>query len=174
MLAGDTFGCIIGVFRGPLLGSIRLLDWTIRPLTEIQRTLPSPAIIPPQILFNGRRGQRHSSRPKTPETPLQWGRLLRNLVGGTYPLVGNIVWSPLTAASATFALKADAWYRRGRLFIVVPVLASNIAVDHLSTCESRLTIDLRIGIEQFGVAYGSVLIKMVPKPEMGLGVPLVL
>ena len=53
MLAGYTVGCILGVLFGLLLGSIRLLDWTIRPLIEIQRTLPSPAIIPPLILFLG-------------------------------------------------------------------------------------------------------------------------
>src|SRR6266852_5544675 len=32
-----------------------------------------------------------------------------------------IVRSPLTAASATFALKAAEWFRRGRLFMVSPV-----------------------------------------------------
>ncbi|CAN5199419.1 ABC transporter permease [soil metagenome] len=53
MLAGFTFGCTLGVLFGVLLGSIRILDWTIRPLIEIQRTLPSPAIIPPLILFLG-------------------------------------------------------------------------------------------------------------------------
>jgi ABC-type nitrate/sulfonate/bicarbonate transport system permease component len=53
MLAGYAAGCILGVLFGLLLGSNRLLDWTIRPLIEIQRTLPSPAIIPPLILFLG-------------------------------------------------------------------------------------------------------------------------
>jgi len=52
-LAGYAAGCIVGVFLGLLLGSNRFLDWTIRPLIEIQRTLPSPAIIPPLILFLG-------------------------------------------------------------------------------------------------------------------------
>src|SRR5882672_7295275 len=42
-----------GLLSGLLLGSNRILDWTIRPLIEIQRTLPSPAIIPPLILFLG-------------------------------------------------------------------------------------------------------------------------
>src|SRR5229473_4571679 len=32
-----------------------------------------------------------------------------------------IVRSPLMAASATFALKAGEWFRRGRLFMVSPV-----------------------------------------------------
>jgi hypothetical protein len=32
-----------------------------------------------------------------------------------------IVRSPLTAASATFALKAGVWFRRGRLFMISPV-----------------------------------------------------
>jgi ABC-type nitrate/sulfonate/bicarbonate transport system permease component len=53
MLAGYAVGCILGVLFGLLLGSNRILDWTIRPLIEIQRTLPSPAIIPPLILFLG-------------------------------------------------------------------------------------------------------------------------
>jgi ABC-type nitrate/sulfonate/bicarbonate transport system permease component len=53
MLAGYALGCILGVLFGLLLGSNRALDWTIRPLIEIQRTLPSPAIIPPLILFLG-------------------------------------------------------------------------------------------------------------------------
>ena len=53
MLAGYAAGCILGVLFGLLLGMNRLLDWTIRPLIEIQRTLPSPAIIPPLILFLG-------------------------------------------------------------------------------------------------------------------------
>jgi ABC-type nitrate/sulfonate/bicarbonate transport system permease component len=52
-LAGYAAGCILGVLFGLLLGSNRFLDWTIRPLIEIQRTLPSPAIIPPLILFLG-------------------------------------------------------------------------------------------------------------------------
>ena len=52
-LAGYAAGCIFGVLFGLLLGSNRFLDWTIRPLIEIQRTLPSPAIIPPLILFLG-------------------------------------------------------------------------------------------------------------------------
>ncbi|MDF3809747.1 ABC transporter permease [Rhodopseudomonas sp. BAL398] len=53
MLAGYAAGCALGVLFGVLLGNIRLLDWLIRPLLEIQRTLPSPAIIPPLILFLG-------------------------------------------------------------------------------------------------------------------------
>jgi len=53
MLAGYAVGCFLGVLFGLLLGSNRILDWTIRPLIEIQRTLPSPAIIPPLILFLG-------------------------------------------------------------------------------------------------------------------------
>jgi len=52
-LAGYAAGCVLGVLFGLLLGSSRILDWTIRPLIEIQRTLPSPAIIPPLILFLG-------------------------------------------------------------------------------------------------------------------------
>jgi ABC-type nitrate/sulfonate/bicarbonate transport system permease component len=52
-LVGYVAGCVLGALFGVLLGSSRMLDWTIRPLIEIQRTLPSPAIIPPLILFLG-------------------------------------------------------------------------------------------------------------------------
>ena len=52
-LAGYAAGCVLGAAFGTLLGSNRLLDWMIRPLIEIQRTLPTPAIVPPLILFLG-------------------------------------------------------------------------------------------------------------------------
>jgi len=53
MLAGYVAGCALGALFGLVLSSNRILDWLIRPLIEIQRTLPSPAIIPPLILFLG-------------------------------------------------------------------------------------------------------------------------
>lgn len=53
MLAGYVAGCLLGALFGLLLGSNRILDWLIRPLIEILRTLPSPAIVPPLILFLG-------------------------------------------------------------------------------------------------------------------------
>jgi ABC-type nitrate/sulfonate/bicarbonate transport system permease component len=53
MLLGYAAGCALGAVFGLLLGSYRTLDWAIRPLIEIQRTLPSPAIVPPLILFLG-------------------------------------------------------------------------------------------------------------------------
>src|SRR5882762_8904034 len=37
------------------------------------------------------------------------------------------VFSPLTAASATFALKAGVWFRRARLLIVSPDSRANLA-----------------------------------------------
>jgi ABC-type nitrate/sulfonate/bicarbonate transport system permease component len=52
-LAGYGLGCVLGAVLGLLLGVNRWLDWAIRPWIEIQRTLPSPAIIPPLILFLG-------------------------------------------------------------------------------------------------------------------------
>lgn len=52
-IVGFVAGCFLGVLFGLVLGVSRVLDWTIRPLIEIQRTLPSPAIIPPLILFLG-------------------------------------------------------------------------------------------------------------------------
>ncbi len=53
MLAGYAIGCFLGALLGVLLGNIRILDWAIRPLIEIERTLPTPAIVPPLILFLG-------------------------------------------------------------------------------------------------------------------------
>lgn len=52
-LAGYALGCALGAVLGLLLGANRWLDWAIRPLAEIQRTLPIPAIVPPLILFLG-------------------------------------------------------------------------------------------------------------------------
>lgn len=52
-LVGYVAGCSFGVAFGLLLGTNRFFDWALRPLIEIQRTLPSPAIIPPLILFLG-------------------------------------------------------------------------------------------------------------------------
>lgn len=52
-LVGYAAGCLLGTLLGLLLGSNRWLDWAIRPLTEIQRILPAPAIVPPLILFLG-------------------------------------------------------------------------------------------------------------------------
>ena len=43
-------------------------------------------------------------------------------------LLELLAWSrrfPLMAASATFALKAGEWFRRGRLLIVSPILAGH-------------------------------------------------
>jgi hypothetical protein len=37
-----------------------------------------------------------------------------------------MVRSPLTAARATFALKAGEWFRRGRLLMVSPVLIGSL------------------------------------------------
>lgn len=53
MLAGFAAGCAAGVAAGLLLGSHRPLEWLVRPQIEVLRTLPSPAIVPPLILFLG-------------------------------------------------------------------------------------------------------------------------
>jgi ABC-type nitrate/sulfonate/bicarbonate transport system permease component len=53
MLVGYAAGSALGVAFGLLLGSNRIADWMIRPLIEIQRTLPTPAIVPPLILLLG-------------------------------------------------------------------------------------------------------------------------
>lgn len=50
----------------------------------------------------------------------------RDLIGVDVKLLGQFgracgTYSPLIAASATFALKAGLWFRRGRLLIVSPV-----------------------------------------------------
>ena len=53
MLAGYVIACVAGVAFGLVLGMSRLLDTLVRPLIEVLRTLPSPAIVPPLILFLG-------------------------------------------------------------------------------------------------------------------------
>lgn len=53
MMAGFVAGSVLGVFFGLVLGQSRLLDWAVRPMIEIQRTLPTPAIVPPLILLLG-------------------------------------------------------------------------------------------------------------------------
>ena len=52
-LAGFAAGCVLGALFGVLLGCYRILDWAIRPFIEIERALPSPAIIPPLSLLLG-------------------------------------------------------------------------------------------------------------------------
>lgn len=53
MAAGLVIGSALGVVLGVLLGQYRWLDWALRPVIEIQRTLPSPAVVPPLILLLG-------------------------------------------------------------------------------------------------------------------------
>lgn len=53
MSVGYVFGCAVGMFLGLLLGTVTVLDRFIRPLVEVLRTLPSPALVPPLILFLG-------------------------------------------------------------------------------------------------------------------------
>jgi len=51
--AGFFLGSTLGIVMGVLLGRTAWLDWTLRPLVEIQRTLPAPALLPPLILLLG-------------------------------------------------------------------------------------------------------------------------
>lgn len=53
MLTGYASGCGVGVALGLLLGTSRWLRYTVRPLIEVLRPIPAPAIIPPLILFLG-------------------------------------------------------------------------------------------------------------------------
>jgi ABC-type nitrate/sulfonate/bicarbonate transport system permease component len=53
MAAGFALGTCIAVVLGVVLGRVRLLDEALRPVIEIQRTLPPPAIVPPLILLLG-------------------------------------------------------------------------------------------------------------------------
>jgi hypothetical protein len=47
----------------------------------------------------------------------------RNLIGVNVEMLGQLGYRPiaLDGGSATFALKAGEWFRRGRLFMVAPV-----------------------------------------------------
>src|SRR5690606_20224236 len=40
MAAGLVVGSVLGIVLGVLLGQYRWLDWALRPVIEIQRTLP--------------------------------------------------------------------------------------------------------------------------------------
>lgn len=53
VVMGFAIGCAIGVAFGLFLGVSRVLDWMVRPVLEVLRTLPTPAIVPPLILFLG-------------------------------------------------------------------------------------------------------------------------
>lgn len=53
MLSGYVMGSAMGVLLGLVLGANRTLSALIRPVIEVLRTLPSPAIVPPLILFLG-------------------------------------------------------------------------------------------------------------------------
>lgn len=53
MAAGFALGTCVAVVLGVVLGRVRLLDEALRPVIEIQRTLPPPAIVPPLILLLG-------------------------------------------------------------------------------------------------------------------------
>jgi ABC-type nitrate/sulfonate/bicarbonate transport system permease component len=53
MSIGYVLGGGIGIVLGMLLGSIRYLRYAIKPLIEVLRPIPAPAIVPPLILFLG-------------------------------------------------------------------------------------------------------------------------
>src|SRR2546423_8630762 len=76
-----------------------------------------------RLHIDGRRGRRGAARSKNSgSAPLQLRLPRRNLIGVDVELLGKLSYrpSPLTAASATFALKAGVWFRRARLLIVAP------------------------------------------------------
>ena len=52
-LAGYAIGCAAGMAVGLLLGSNRWLGYLLRPLLELIRPIPVPAIVPPLILLLG-------------------------------------------------------------------------------------------------------------------------
>jgi ABC-type nitrate/sulfonate/bicarbonate transport system permease component len=53
MSIGYVLGGGIGIALGVLLGSNRYLRYAIKPLIEVLRPIPAPAIVPPLILFLG-------------------------------------------------------------------------------------------------------------------------
>jgi ABC-type nitrate/sulfonate/bicarbonate transport system permease component len=53
MSIGYVLGGGVGIVLGILLGSIRYLRYAIKPLIEVLRPIPAPAIVPPLILFLG-------------------------------------------------------------------------------------------------------------------------
>jgi len=53
MASGYVLGCGIGVALGLLLGTNRWLRYVLKPIIEVIRPIPAPAIVPPLILFLG-------------------------------------------------------------------------------------------------------------------------
>ncbi|MGB6081292.1 MAG: ABC transporter permease [Xanthobacteraceae bacterium] len=51
--SGYAIGCASGVALGLLLGTNRWANYTVKPLIEVFRPIPAPAIVPPLILFLG-------------------------------------------------------------------------------------------------------------------------
>ena len=52
-LTGYAIGSVLGIALGVLLGKSRVLRIALLPLIEIVRPIPTPAVIPPLILFLG-------------------------------------------------------------------------------------------------------------------------
>jgi len=76
-----------------------------------------------RLHIDGRRAGAMLPGPKTPEAPLQLRLPCRNLDWGgrSKCSAAELSSGPLDGGSATFALKAGVWFRRGRLFMVSPV-----------------------------------------------------
>lgn len=53
MAAGFAIGSVAGVLLGILMATSRLADAALRPLVELLRPIPMPAIVPPLILLLG-------------------------------------------------------------------------------------------------------------------------
>ncbi len=51
--SGYVIGCASGVALGLLLGTNRWANYIVKPLIEVFRPIPAPAIVPPLILFLG-------------------------------------------------------------------------------------------------------------------------
>lgn len=51
--AGYVIGCGLGIGFGLLLGSNRWSRYVLKPIIEVLRPIPAPAIVPPLILFLG-------------------------------------------------------------------------------------------------------------------------
>lgn len=51
--AGYAIGCACGIALGLFLGTNRWANYIVKPLIEVFRPIPAPAIVPPLILFLG-------------------------------------------------------------------------------------------------------------------------
>src|SRR5215472_9159092 len=83
------------------------------------------------------------------------------------------VRSPLIAAIATFALKADAWFRRGLLLMLSPDSRANLArcqaeAPLIALCRfSKPALGVRAGRDASGQLHRAIVLQKFASPSSG-------